>query len=148
MDTVERMPWLASTPDELDFYTDHNILLFIFHPLPLVPDLSQSSLCKVMRRAVCIWVSNYQCIHITGEGDVWVNFLSHWTPSITARSIISISALPSASDSDFEWTSSIYIVAVQNYVDYCPSNHQKYDSLWLTSSDFIWIPIIAIMFWI
>lgn len=55
MATDERMKWLAARTKELDLYTDHNNLMFIFNPLDIVPDLSKSSRRKFMRWE--IWLS-------------------------------------------------------------------------------------------
>jgi len=52
MATVERMHWLLSTPSGFDLFTDHHNLIFIFDPLAVMPDLSQSSVRKVFRWAV------------------------------------------------------------------------------------------------
>ena len=49
MNTLDRMHWLAATPDGFDLYTDHNNLIFLFDPLAVVDDTSQSSLRKVLR---------------------------------------------------------------------------------------------------
>lgn len=39
MDTLNRMNWLAKTPDGLDLCTDHNNLLFLLDSLHRIPDL-------------------------------------------------------------------------------------------------------------
>lgn len=49
MDTIERMNWLASTPEGFDLNTDHSNIVFLFNPLTLFTDLSQSYLRKFDR---------------------------------------------------------------------------------------------------
>lgn len=47
--TLTRLHWLVSTPDVFDLFTDHNKIIFIFDPLSILPDLSTSSVGKVLR---------------------------------------------------------------------------------------------------
>ena len=103
MATIERMHWIASIPTGFDLYTDHNNLVFLFDPLSLAPDLSQSSLRKVIRWAVRLCIYNYACIHISGDDNVWADLLSRWFPQRTIRRLIHIPPLPSASAPEFEW---------------------------------------------
>ena len=49
INTLDHMYWLAATPDGFDLYTDHNKLIFLFDPLAVVNDMSQSSLRKILR---------------------------------------------------------------------------------------------------
>lgn len=52
MATLERMHWLVATLDGFDLFTDQNNSIFIFDPLSVVPDLSQTAVRKVLRWAV------------------------------------------------------------------------------------------------
>jgi len=56
--SFERMHWLTATPGGFDLYTDHNNLIFLFDPLSVVPDLSQTSLRKVLRWVVRLSMYN------------------------------------------------------------------------------------------
>lgn len=49
MATVERMPWLLANSGGFDLFTDHHNLIFLFDPLAVVPDISQTYLRKVLR---------------------------------------------------------------------------------------------------
>lgn len=49
MATPDRMHWIAAKPDGFDLFTDHNNLIFLFDPLSVMPDLSQTSVLKVLR---------------------------------------------------------------------------------------------------
>lgn len=70
MATTERMHWILATPDGFDFYTDHRNPIFFFDPLAVVPDLSQTSIRKVLRWAERLRVYNYTCVHIKGVDNV------------------------------------------------------------------------------
>lgn len=58
--TLDRMHWVVAALCGFDLYTDHNNLIF--------PDLSQSSLKKVLRWAVCM--SSYNYTHGTQPNDL------------------------------------------------------------------------------
>ena len=77
--TLERMHWIAATPSGFDLYTDHNNLIFLFDPLSVVPDLSQTTLRKVLRWAVRLSIYNYTCFHIKGTDNVWADLLGRWS---------------------------------------------------------------------
>lgn len=100
--TLERMHSLVTTPDGFDLYTDHNNLIFLFDPLTVVPDLSQTSLRKVLRWAVRLSIYRYTFFHIKGEDNVWADLLTRWSSSIpTIRRLVNIPKLPSACAEDF-----------------------------------------------
>lgn len=71
IETLEHMHWLRATPDGFDLYTDHNNLIFLFNPLSVVPDLSQTSLREIHRWAVHLSVYNYTSFYIKGSNNVW-----------------------------------------------------------------------------
>ena len=71
--TLDRMYWIAATPDGFDLVTDHNNLIFLFDPLSVMPDMTQTSLRKVLRWAVRLSVYNYTCFHIKGTDNVWAD---------------------------------------------------------------------------
>ena len=62
-----------TNPDGFDLYTDHNNLIFLFDPLSVVADMSQTTLRKVLRWAVRLSLYQYTCFHITGEDNVWAD---------------------------------------------------------------------------
>ena len=81
--TIERLHWIAATSAGFDLHTDHNNLVFLFDPLAVVPDMSQTTARKVLRWAVKLSLYNYVCIHVRGEDNVWADLLGRWTlPSV------------------------------------------------------------------
>ena len=99
--SLERMHWLAATSEGLDLFTEHNNLIFLFDPLAVVPDLSQTSLRKVLRWAVRLSMYNYTCFHIKGTDNVWADLLGRWSAGHTIRRLIRITELPTTSK-DFD----------------------------------------------
>lgn len=69
---------LVATKERFDHYTDQNNIIFLFDSLPVVQDISQSSLRKVPRWAVKLRVYNYTCYHIKDEANVWTDLLTRW----------------------------------------------------------------------
>lgn len=59
MNTLECMHRLVAMPAGFDLYTDHKNLLFLFVPLVVVSNMSQSSLRKLIRWAAKLSVCNY-----------------------------------------------------------------------------------------
>ena len=114
MDTLERMHWLA--PNAVNFYlhTDHNNLIFLFEPLSLVPDLSQSSTRKVLRWAVRLSVYLYTCVHINGLDNEWADMMTRWPASKTVRRLLKIPELPTTNKETFKWTSLTELIEAQH----------------------------------
>lgn len=139
MATIERMHWIASCPEGFDLFTDHNNLIFIFNPLTLVSDLSQSSIKKLIRWAVLLSYYNYICIHISGNENVWADLLSRWISTPTISRLIHIPPLPSTNASEFEWPNIISIRQSQDANDKANNLILK-NELWHTSTNHIWIP--------
>lgn len=139
--SLERMHWLAATPSGFDLYTDHNNLIFIFDPLSLMPDLSQTAVRKVLRWAVRMSIYNYVCIHIKGEDNVWADLLGRWSAPPTLRRIIKIPVLASSSNAEFDWPSQNAVINVQSeYIDHIPDNMHQDGDLWKNTAGAVWIP--------
>lgn len=51
---LDGMHWIVAIPDGFDLYTGHNKLIFLFDPLSVVPDLSGTSIGKVLQWEVFI----------------------------------------------------------------------------------------------
>ena len=68
--SCESMRWSLGTPDGFNLYTDHNSLIFTFYPLSVVPDLSASSVKKVLRWAVSLLHST--CIYPAVKTSWWI----------------------------------------------------------------------------
>jgi len=101
--THEGMHWLTATPQGFDLFTDHNNLIFIFDPLAVVPDLSQTTIRKVLRWAVCLSIYRHTCYHIRDEENIWADLLGRWSVGGTIRRLVHITELSSTSTSAFEW---------------------------------------------
>lgn len=99
------MHWLSCSSSGFDLYTYHNNLVFIFYPLTLSPDLSQTSVRKVIRWAFRLSASNYTCAHIPGLENVWADLISrlHRTPIV--RRLLKIPPLSSMCEDGFDWPS-------------------------------------------
>lgn len=101
MNTLDRMYWVVATPEVFEVYTDHNNLIFLFDPLAVVPDMSQTTLRKVLRWAVKLSVYNHKCFHIKGEANFWADLMTRWSqPWMTIRRLVDIPELPSSCQAD------------------------------------------------
>lgn len=139
MSTLDKMHWLASSADSFELYTDHNNLIFLFDPTAYVPDLTQAAIRKVIRWAVTISGYNYECVHISGEDNVWADLMTRWKRTSTLRRIVSVPALPSAASDSFIWPTATAIAECQAQHT-PPHTHKLVDELWHTPTDRIWIP--------
>lgn len=94
MATIERMHWILATTDGFDLFTDHHNLIFLFDPLAVVPNISQTSLRKVLRWAVRLSAYNYMHPH-SGRRErmgrpSWALVRSGHYPSLSSSSCTSI----------------------------------------------------------
>lgn len=141
MATVQRMHWLLATADGFDLYTDHKNLIFLFDPLSVATDLSQSTIRKVLRWAVRLSAYNYTCVHIPGEENVWADLLSRWVPTGTVRRLVSVPVLPSSSSPEFEWPSIGDISVIQEqFKAERPEHLTNCEGLYKNPSGAVWIP--------
>lgn len=135
MATVQRIHWVLATNDGLYLFTDHKNLIFLFDPLAVVTDLSQSSLRKVLRWEVQISAYNYTCVHIRGDDNVWVELLSRLVEHNVVRRLVSIPVLPSYSSPDFTWHLIDELSSVQSkFTSNRPANLTFIDELWKNPS--------------
>lgn len=103
LNKLDRMHWLVSDAAGFDLYTDHDNLIFLFDLLSVVPDMSQTSLRKVLRWYVRSIIYQYTCYHIKGSDNVWVYLVTLWFPfTSTVGRPVHITELPSACSEDFE----------------------------------------------
>lgn len=143
MATLEHMHWLASVPSGFDLFTDHNNLVFHFDALSVVPDLSQTSLRKVLRWTVHLSAYNYTCLHIKCPENVWADLLSLWSaPTVrVVRRLVKIPELTSSSAEDFgRLTPETIKEAQAKYENECPLNLELVDDLWCNPAGAKWIP--------
>ena len=142
--SLERMHWLAATPDGFDLYTDRNNLIFLFDPLSVVSDLSQTTLRKVLRWAVLLSMYNYTCFHIKGANNVWADLLGRWSVTPTSRCPVRIPELPSSSATGFEWPTLQEIYQTQtDSENKRPGNLEKVADVWHNKEGAIWAPDTA-----
>lgn len=139
--TLDRMHWLAASPAGFDLFTDHNNLIFLFDPLSIVPDLSQTSMRKVLRWAVKLNIYSYTCFHIKGTDNVWADLFGRWSAPGTVRRLISIPVLPSTATPDFEWPSVEELSSCQRLHESTrPTNTRLENGLWRNPVGSIWVP--------
>lgn len=113
----------------------------IFDPLSIVPDMSQKSLKKVLRRAVRMSIYDYVRVHISGEYNVWANLLGRWSAPKTIRRLISLPALPSTLSDEFLWPSRDDIATFQQIHKHrMPEGLKEENGLFIFPSSAIWIP--------
>lgn len=145
MSTLDRMHWIVATPDGFDLYTDHNNLIFLFDPISVFPDMSQSSLRKVLRWAVKLSIYRYTCYHMKGEENVWADLLTRWSAArTTVRRLVRIPELSSSCLDDFEWpTPSVLASAQEEHKASRPADLNLQDGLWTFKDNTIWIPDAA-----
>ena len=142
--TLERMHWVVATPEGFDLYTDHNDLVFLFDPLSIVPDLSQTTIRKVLRWAVRLSMYNYTCFHIKGAENVWADLLGRWSVRSTVRRLVTIPELPSTLGADFEWPTSGELLELQAlFPETRPENLSVQDELWCNPNGAVWVPDAA-----
>jgi len=143
--SCERMRWLLGDPAGFNLYTDHNNLVFIFDPLRYLPDLSASSVRKVLRWAVAMSWYNYTCFHISGVDNVWADLLGRWNTPPTVQRLINIPVLTSATADDFQWPSGKEIRATQEEFELGrPTELHRKNGLYRYKDGAIWIPNEAV----
>lgn len=142
--TVTRMHCLTAIHDGFNLYKDHNNLLFLFDTLAVATDLSETSVCKMLRWAVHLSSYNYICYRISGTDNVWANILGRWnteelsSPSINRR--VMVPPYPSTNVEDFEWPSTSALLQVQSTtIDSIPHNAEQEDGLRILHKK-LWIP--------
>ena len=139
--SLERMHWLAATPNGFDLYTDHNNPIFLFDRLSVVSDLSQTTLRKFLRWAVRLSMYNYTCFHIKGADNVWAILLGGWSFTPIIRRLVRIPELPSSSASGFEWITLEEIYQTQtDSENQRPGNLVKVADVWRNEEGSIWVP--------
>lgn len=142
MASIERTNWLAYCGDILDFFTDHNNLIFIFDPLTIMPDIGQATTRKVFLWSTRMSLYNYLCIQISGDENVSCDQMTRWKIPETIRRLITILPLP-PTFKDFTWLTVSSISAAQDkYYEHRPAAGHYSTGLWLHSSRSVWIPTL------
>lgn len=88
MSTVVRMHWLFAIPDGFDLYNDRHNLIFPSDPTPVVPGLSQTLLCKVLRWAERFSAYNFACEHIKEVNNIWADLCGRWSAPVAILRLV------------------------------------------------------------
>lgn len=76
--TLKRIHWISVVAEGVDIYTNSKNLIFIFDPLLVMVDMSQTSLRKVPRWTVQLCMYKCVCYHKKGEDNVLDDLLTRW----------------------------------------------------------------------
>lgn len=141
MATADRMHWLFTCSRGFDLYTDHKHFVLRFDPTSTIVNLSQTTICRVLRWAVKLSAYNYTCIHVSGTDDFWTDFLSRWTVPRNFRRLITVPAISSSSANDFEWPTIDDIATSQKHHDSERTENLRLnsDGLYCNGESAIWI---------
>lgn len=141
MVTAERMHWISGTPDGLDFYNDHQNLIFLFNPLAVVSDFSQAMTRKVLRWAVRLCVYSYTGVNRKGVYNAWADLLGRRSSPPVFRRPVSIPILPSSLSKIFIWPSPTELQLEQEkHAANRPPNLIFVDGLWENPNHAVWVP--------
>lgn len=141
MSTIQRMHWILATKKGFDLFADHHNLIFLFDPLSVVPDLSQTTVHKFLRWAVLLSAYSYTCVHKKDGDNVWAEILIRWMLPIVVRCLVCVLVLPLFFSSKFEWSSVDKISTNQTEVSNVrPSHLELCDGLWEDPVGAVWIP--------
>lgn len=88
--TPARSHWPAAYPESFDLYTDHSNLMFLFDPAPIMPNIDQAAIRKLLHWVVQISVYNYIFLRICEEESIWPDLFTRWTASLTIRHLVDI----------------------------------------------------------
>lgn len=139
MVTLNRMHSFVATSGGVDQFTDHNNLIFIFDPLSVVPDLSQTSVHRVLGWAFPLSMYTYTCFHISSNHSVWADLLGRWSAP-TVRRLVLITSLCLANKAVFErWTESEIRTIQKEYIATLPNKVKPGNGLYRYSDNRICI---------
>lgn len=115
VETLEQLNLLAATAEGFYLHSDLNNLIFTLYPFRILPDLSFSTVLKVLHWCVLLFPYNYKFLHICVEGNMWADFVGLWpVPPFIPRVVI-IPALPSSTYDDLDWSTSDNVSTEQCY---------------------------------
>lgn len=75
MTMLKQMRWAIINPDAFDIFTNHKIFISIFDPQVMYPNLSETSLRRVLRCAVRLSIYTFHHNHAKGSDNVWKFYL-------------------------------------------------------------------------
>lgn len=132
------MHWLVAIAEGFPLLTSHDHLAFIFDPLGIVTDLSQTSIRKVLLWAVLLSSYNYAFYHISGDDNVWADILGRWSAPVIHRLVL-IPPLTSTKQDGLKWPFHASIKLLQDTAA-LPETCEIKDSLWCLPTEQILIP--------
>lgn len=98
MTTLDPMNWVVAMPSSIEFYTDHNNLTVLFDSLEIAPEMSQTSLKKLLRWDVRLSMCRYTLYHIKGEENIWADLLTRLAADLRIFCrLMSVAEFPSSS---------------------------------------------------
>lgn len=105
MALIERVHWILSTTAGFDLYIDHHNSIFLSDPVAVVPNISQTSLRKVLRWAIRLSAYIYTCVQIKGVDNVWADLPGRCFAPVVAPRLEQVPVLPSSFSVDYDWPS-------------------------------------------
>lgn len=102
MAATERIHWMLATPGALYLFTDPLIPISLFDPLSIMPDLSQSSVRKLLRWAFKLSTYLHPCVQIKISDNVCADLVALWSAPNAIRRLTCIPEPLSSSKSDLE----------------------------------------------
>jgi RNase H-like domain found in reverse transcriptase len=85
--SCERIDWLLQRPDGFSLFTDHQNLVYIFHPYGLDPGIAAHTAAKLTRWALKLSAYNYTIEHVPGTDNVWADMLTRWAAPVTSLAL-------------------------------------------------------------
>lgn len=107
------MYWLLATSRDFDLFTDQSHA-FLFNPTAVAADLSQTTLRKALRWAVCLSTYMYICVQIPETESHWVDILSRSTALRVIRRLVSVPILSFLLVDVFIWPTQSKISATES----------------------------------
>lgn len=105
MKATHRMPWLLARTEGFNLNKDHHNLIFLFHPLAVVPDLAVSSLRMLLLWASRLSMHNYKCVKVKGMDKVRTDIIGRWSKTSNVYNLVSITELLASKSNAFDWPS-------------------------------------------
>jgi RNase H-like domain found in reverse transcriptase len=123
--SCERLDWLLQRPDGFSLFTDHNNLVYVFHPYGRNPSIAAAhTAAKLIRWALRLSTYRYTNEHVHGDDNVWTDMFTRWAaprPQLRAKALIIAPLAPSLA-ADFEWPNAGEILLVQDSASPLPAD--------------------------
>jgi RNase H-like domain found in reverse transcriptase len=76
--SCERLYWLLQRPDGFSLFTDHNNLVYVFHPYDRNSTIATHTAAKLIRWALRLSTYRYTIEHVPGDDNVWADIFTRW----------------------------------------------------------------------